>query len=1286
MSGGRRGSLGGWQILCVLSLVVGACSTGAPAGPSSASPNPHLGDVGMDAAVTASSCTGLPAPTLDDLWAKYFDPFKPTGCAVAGCHAPGARQVEFSNAHELWERTVARPTADKKGVLLDPGSPETSELYLRLLANAKARMPLGGPYLTSAALRDVAGYICAGALEPHAASAPGTNSDASTADGGVALSITGLSPQSGVVGSNLTIQGNGFPSDANSVVVSFGNVVAMVVSSAMTEIVVVVPDGATSGRITIEVGNAQAVSPMDFEVVIPNPSPTLAAIAPAKALAGSADLAVSLTGQNFVSVSAAELDGTMLPTAYIDGTKLHAVIPAAALLTAGGHAITVTTRGPGGGTSSRLPFQVDNPVPALTTATPSAVAVGATMAMVDLDGTGFVPGSVVTASGVALTTAFVSTTKLQVLLQADSLASPRTLQLVVANSAPGGGTSGALALNVENPAPTLTSATPSIVLAGAGSTQLTLQGTGFVLGSTVQLDGTNLVTTHVSGTELRAELDAALTAVASTHTLVVVNAGPGGGKSNSKPFAVNNPVPALSAVAPTSVATNGAAFTLKLTGTSFNASSVARFNGTDVATTYVNATTLNAQLPGIPTAGSYPVVVSNPTPGGGVSSAVSLAAVATTGPTITGLSPTSAAANTAFTLTVSGANYVCSGTPSKVKFGGVYVTVTGCTATSLNAAIPAKTAGSYDVQVINATESSTVASYAVVAPNPAPSIGSFAPAYALVGGAAFTLMVNGTGFVAGVTASWDGSARTTSFVSGTQLTMSIPSSDLGSVATHSVVVTNPAPGGGPSAPASFLVVAPNPIPTISALSPSSVLAGSGAAALTISGTGYTAASVASINGSARTTSYVSSTQLSVALTSGDTASAGSASITVANPTPGGGTSAGYSLTIIQPNPVPVVSSLSPSNATVGDPSFTLAVNGSGFVTGSVVAFNGVAATSTFVSSTQLTIGLSSADISTAGTFPIAVTNPAPGGGVSSNVNFTVKNPAPAITSLSPTSVQAASSATTVTVNGSGFVSSSVVDFDGSARSTHFVTANQLTFDVGASDVASNGTHSITVVNPTPGGGTSAAATFSVQNPTPSIASLSPCGKVAGAAAFTLTTQGGGFASGATATFRGTAVTVTYVSASQVTLAIPASLLTTAPTGNYTSVIITNPGPGGGASNAAIFGIASQKSTLASNVQTVFTASCATANCHVTGGTSPMSLASGAAYGSLVGVPSTLLGCGAELMVLACGPQRSQSTLIDKILSTSTDPACDGVPMPKGQPLTKTDKQTIIDWVAQGAPP
>jgi hypothetical protein len=149
------------------------------------------------------------------------------------------------------------------------------------------------------------------------------------------------------------------------------------------------------------------------------------------------------------------------------------------------------------------------------------------------------------------------------------------------------------------------------------------------------------------------------------------------------------------------------------------------------------------------------------------------------------------------------------------------------------------------------------------------------------------------------------------------------------------------------------------------------------------------------------------------------------------------------------------------------------------MSGSVVQVNGSNRTTTFVSGTQLTAAIPASDLAVGALLSITVFTPAPGGGTSSPVTFTVNNPVPSISSISPNPVLALGGNFTLTVNGSGFVRGSVVQFDGSPRPTTFVSATQVTAQISSNDIIAVGQHAITVFNPAPGGGTSNSSTLTV---------------------------------------------------------------------------------------------------------------------------------------------------------------------------------------------------------------
>jgi len=89
--------------------------------------------------------------------------------------------------------------------------------------------------------------------------------------------------------------------------------------------------------------------------------------------------------------------------------------------------------------------------------------------------------------------------------------------------------------------------------------------------------------------------------------------------------------------------------------------------------------------------------------------------------------------------------------------------------------------------------------------NPVPSLGSLSPTAGTAGGAAFTLTVTGSNFVSSSTVNWNGSSRTTVYVNATQLTASITAADIATAGTANVTVVNPAPGGGSSQVATFII-------------------------------------------------------------------------------------------------------------------------------------------------------------------------------------------------------------------------------------------------------------------------------------------------------------------------------------------------------------------------------------------------------------------------------------------------------------------------------------------------
>ena len=105
------------------------------------------------------------------------------------------------------------------------------------------------------------------------------------------------------------------------------------------------------------------------------------------------------------------------------------------------------------------------------------------------------------------------------------------------------------------------------------------------------------------------------------------------------------------------------------------------------------------------------------------------------------------------------------------------------------------------------------------------------------------------------------------------------------------------------------------------------------------------------------------------------------------------------------------------------------------------------------------------------------------------------NPVPFLNqSLVPTSVTPGGPDFSLTVNGTGFASASVLRWNGTSLQTTFVSDSQLTANVPAADIAIPGTATITVTTPEPGGGTSNFVFFTISSPaTPSFTQYTQAG-------------------------------------------------------------------------------------------------------------------------------------------------------------------------------------------------
>jgi hypothetical protein len=175
--------------------------------------------------------------------------------------------------------------------------------------------------------------------------------------------ITGLSPRSVPAGSaafTLTITGKNFVSQSvvmlNSTSLSTG-----FVNSTSLQVSVPAGDVASAGTLQFSVFNPppDGGSSNGFNFDVDYPVPSVAALSPTAALAGSASVSLVVTGSNFVPQSTILIDGAPRTTAYASGTQLGATLTAGDLTQGGMVQVQVQNPAPGGGNSKILTFAIN---------------------------------------------------------------------------------------------------------------------------------------------------------------------------------------------------------------------------------------------------------------------------------------------------------------------------------------------------------------------------------------------------------------------------------------------------------------------------------------------------------------------------------------------------------------------------------------------------------------------------------------------------------------------------------------------------------------------------------------------------------------------------------------------------------------------------------------------------------------------------------------------------------------------------------------------------------------
>ena len=449
-------------------------------------------------------------------------------------------------------------------------------------------------------------------------------------------------------------------------------------------------------------------------------------------------------------------------------------------------------------------------------------------------------------------------------------------------------------------------------------------------------------------------------------------------------------------------------------------------------------------------------------------------------------------------------------------------------------------------------------------PPPAPvTLTSLAPAAVNAGTAATVITATGSGFTASSVIEWNGTALTTSYVSATSLTVTLPATDLAVPGTVPVTVSNTSSGGASSGVVNF-TISEQTAPTIATLAPAAMMAGGADFQLIVTGTNFAPEATVLWNGSAIPTVFDSATQLTAQVTAAQIAIVASVPVAVSNDAAAGGTSNVSNFTITAMPPVPTLTSVSPSSIPANNANVQLTLTGTNFTPTTEVSYNGSDIRATFVSSTQITVSFYGYFSAFDATASVAVVDPASGYVNSNFLQLTITPAIPVITGVTPATLVADQGASTINVSGEYFTSTSIIYFNGSARPTTLNTNNgQLVAQLTALDVSAAGTQTITVEDSVSGNVASNAVNLVIQ-PLPGLAltSLSPATVPAGNGAFTLTVVGNGFSTDSAVAWNGTALTTTHISVTTLQASVSASLVASIGTAPIT---VVNPASEGGTS-------------------------------------------------------------------------------------------------------------------------
>ncbi|MFH0991207.1 MAG: right-handed parallel beta-helix repeat-containing protein, partial [bacterium] len=452
-----------------------------------------------------------------------------------------------------------------------------------------------------------------------------------------------------------------------------------------------------------------------------------------------------------------------------------------------------------------------------------------------------------------------------------------------------------------NPVPAIAAVTPTNGIPGT-TMNISITGSGFLSGVTTVSIDSNITVNSVtvsSATDLTANITLKPTATLGKKNVLIINPAPGGGSSKlDTAFIVTFPKPTIASLTPVG-GTLGQTLSVVLTGTNFYQGFVSSNFGNGITVNYdsvlsttqlkSNITILNTTTVGVRTVKIRNTATSE------VDSLLNAFTLSYPKPALTSLSPASGVRGKTLVVTLTGTNLYPGVIAS--NFGPEITVVSDSvyTATQLQSAISIKDTAALGLRMVKIrnTVSGEVDSLlnAFTVNNPAPMLTSASLAIVLQD-SSFSVTLTGTDFVSkATTVSFGDSIKVDSLLysSATQMTAKITVAAGAAVGTRNIIVTTPAPGGGSDTLKGVLSVGYQK-PVFTKATPDTVGRGQ-TLSIVVTGKYFIAGATQVTVGAPLVVDSVkvnTATQATVYITVPAAAASGPVSMTITNPSPGGG--------------------------------------------------------------------------------------------------------------------------------------------------------------------------------------------------------------------------------------------------------------------------------------------------------------------------------------------------------------------------------------------------------------